>query len=400
MATIQDTIQDTIREKMKILEGGALKELHKQFGEGSYYIGKKVIPEVPLICSSGSLNLDEALGIGGWPKGRIIEIGGQESSGKSTLTLINIAECQKKGMVCAYVDAEQSFDASWAYKMGVDVENLLVVQPDYCEEAFSMLRVIMDSGVMSLVVIDSTNSMIPKRLFEGEPGDAGMGLAARIFSQELPIIRTKCTNTGTTAIFLSQIRSKIGGYGDPRIVGVGNAMKFYASIRIMTSKAEVEKTDDDGQEKVDVNMTIFKNKVGIPSKKASFTLNTGKDGEYGIDTMKELIEYAIKYEMVKKSGSWFSYTPKDSVEEKLGQGMPNVKKFFNEKPEIFEKVRGDILQKIQDARNIAIGVTADSFNSVISSIEDKPKRRSKKEEAMEEKIDEIKDVEIVNEEEV
>ena len=208
------TVQDTIKEKMKILEGGALKELHKQFGENSYYIGKKKIPTVPLICSSGSLALDESLGIGGWPAGRIVEIGGQESSGKSTLTLINIAECQRKGMLCAYIDAEQSFDAGWAYRMGVDVENLLIVQPDYCEEAFNMLRVILDSGVMGLIVVDSTNSMIPKRLFEGDPGDSGMGLAARLFSQELPIIRTKCTNTGTTVIFLSQIRSKIGiAYG-------------------------------------------------------------------------------------------------------------------------------------------------------------------------------------------
>jgi len=389
------SVQDMVKEKMKILEGGALKELHKTFGENSYYIGKKTIPQVPLICSSGSLNLDEALGIGGWPAGRIIEIGGQESSGKSTLTLINIAECQRKGMLCAYVDAEQSFDPGWAAKLNVDVENLLVVQPDYCEEAFNMLRVILDSSVMSLVVVDSTNSMIPKRLFEGDPGDSGMGLAARIFSQELPIIRTKCTNTGTTVIFLSQVRSKIGGYGNPDVIGVGNALKFYSSIRIKTSKAEVEKTDEEGQEKVDVNMSIFKNKVGIPFKKASFTLNTGKDGEYGIDTMKELIEYAIRYEMVKKAGSWFSYMPVGGAEEKLGQGMPNVKKFFKENPVVFEKVRGDILQKIQDARNVAVGVTPDSFNSVMSAVEDKPKRRSKKEEAVEEKVLDIKEAELI-----
>jgi len=394
-------VQDVIKEKMKVLENTTLKELTKQFGENSFYIGKKKIPQVPLICSSGSLALDEALGIGGWPAGRIIEIGGQESSGKSTLTLINIAECQRKGMLCAYIDAEQSFDSAWADKMGVDVENLLITQPDYCEEAFNQLRVILDSGVMGLIVVDSTNSMIPKRLFEGDVGDAGMGLAARIFSQELPIIRTKCTNTGTTVIFLSQVRSKIGGYGNPDVVGVGNAMKFYSSIRIKTSKAELEKSDEEGQENVDVNMVIFKNKIAVPFKKASFTLNTGKNDEYGIDTTKELIEYSIKYEFIKKAGSWYSYG-----DEKLGQGLQNVKKFFAENPAVFETVKNNIMLKLQEKREKEAGVTADSFKSKISeaSEEIKPKRRGKKDEVVDLDLlvpletGEIKDAEVVDEE--
>ncbi len=390
-------MSDVIKDKLKKLENGALKELQKQFGENSFYIGKKKIPDVPLICSSGSLALDEALGIGGWPAGRIIEIGGQESSGKSTLTLINIAECQRKDMLCAYIDAEQSFDPVWAQKMGVDVENLLVVQPDYCEEAFNMLRVILDSGQMGLVVVDSTNSMIPKRLFEGDPGDAGMGLAARLFSQELPIIRTKCTNTGTTVIFLSQIRSKIGVmYGSPDVIGVGNAMKFYASIRIKTSKAELEKTDEEGQEKIDVNMSIFKNKIAVPFKKASFTLMTGKDGQYGIDTKKEIINYAIKYDIVKKAGSWYSYG-----DEKLGQGMNNVKKFFDDNPEIFSTVKSTILNKIQENRQKDTSITADSFANKIQELTDeKPKRRSKKDieaEVVDMETGEIQEAEIVQE---
>lgn len=390
-------MSDIVKEKIKKLENGALKELQKQFGENSFYIGKKKIPNVPLICSSGSLALDEALGIGGWPAGRIIEIGGQESSGKSTLTLINIAECQRKDMLCAYIDAEQSFDPVWAQKMGVDVENLLVVQPDYCEEAFNMLRVILDSGQMGLVVVDSTNSMIPKRLFEGDPGDAGMGLAARLFSQELPIIRTKCTNTGTTVIFLSQIRSKIGVmYGSPDVIGVGNAMKFYASIRIKTSKAELEKTDEEGQEKIDVNMSIFKNKIAVPFKKASFTLMTGKDGQYGIDTKKEIINYAIKYDIVKKAGSWYSYG-----DEKLGQGMNNVKKFFDDNPEIFSTVKSTILNKIQENRQKDTSITADSFANKIQELTDeKPKRRSKKDieaEVVDMETGEIQEAEIAQE---
>lgn len=390
-------MSDVIKDKLKKLENGALKELQKQFGENSFYIGKKKIPDVPLICSSGSLALDEALGIGGWPAGRIIEIGGQESSGKSTLTLINIAECQRKDMLCAYIDAEQSFDPVWAQKMGVDVENLLVVQPDYCEEAFNMLRVILDSGQMGLVVVDSTNSMIPKRLFEGDPGDAGMGLAARLFSQELPIIRTKCTNTGTTVIFLSQIRSKIGVmYGSPDVIGVGNAMKFYASIRIKTSKAELEKTDEEGQEKIDVNMSIFKNKIAVPFKKASFTLMTGKDGQYGIDTKKEIINYAIKYDIVKKAGSWYSYG-----DEKLGQGMNNVKKFFDDNPEIFSTVKSTILNKIQENRQKDTSITADSFANKIQELTDeKPKRRSKKDieaEVVDMETGEIQEAEIAQE---
>lgn len=390
-------MSDIVKEKIKKLENGALKELQKQFGENSFYIGKKKIPDVPLICSSGSLALDEALGIGGWPAGRIIEIGGQESSGKSTLTLINIAECQRKDMLCAYIDAEQSFDPVWAQKMGVDVENLLVVQPDYCEEAFNMLRVILDSGQMGLVVVDSTNSMIPKRLFEGDPGDAGMGLAARLFSQELPIIRTKCTNTGTTVIFLSQIRSKIGVmYGSPDVIGVGNAMKFYASIRIKTTKAELEKTDEEGQEKIDVNMSIFKNKIAVPFKKASFTLMTGKDGQYGIDTKKEIINYAIKYDIVKKAGSWYSYG-----DEKLGQGINNVKKFFDKNPEIFVTVKSTILNKIQENRQKDTSITADSFANKIQELTDeKPKRRGKKDieaEVVDMETGEIQGAEIVGE---
>ena len=193
--------------------------------------------------------------------------------------------------------------------------------------------------------------------------------------------------------------NNILSHNSPDVIGVGNAMKFYASIRIKTSKAEVEKTDEEGQENIDVNMLIFKNKIGVPFKKASFTLNTGKDGEYGIDTMKELIEYAIKFDLVKKAGSWFTYTPGNGADEKLGQGMPNVKKFFKDNPIIFESVKETIMNKIQENRKKEVAVTPDSFTNKMSELSEEKttKRRSKKEEAVEEKVQDIKDAEILPE---
>ncbi len=365
----------SVEEKLKVLKDTALKNIEKKFGENSYYLGDKKIPSVPLICSSGSLSLDTALCIGGFPEGRIIEIGGQESSGKSTLTLINIAEVQKSDKLCAYIDAEQSFDPVWAARMGVDVDKLLVTQPDTAEEAFEQLYAILDSGVVSYIVVDSTNSLIPKRLFEGEVGDASMGLAARILSQELPKVRTKCTNTKCTVVFLSQVRSKIGGYGNPDVIGIGNAMKFYASIRIKTSKAELEKDDgDQGQSSVDVIMNIFKNKVGVPYKKASFTLLTGLDGKYGIDNIKEIIEYAVRYEIVKKTGAWFTF------ESDRFQGMANIRKYFEENPSQLNRIKSIVMEKLQKEREELQTIAANTNfdNELDKAIEENSEGKTRK----------------------
>jgi len=199
-----------INDKLKILKDTALKNIEKKCGEGSYFLGEKTIPKVPILCSTGSIGLDIALCTGGFPRGRIIEIGGQESSGKSTLTLINIAECQRNGELCAYVDVEQTFDPIYAAKLGVDVSTLTILQPDTMEETFEMIFDLLNSGVVSLVIVDSTNAMIPKKMLEGDTDTAMMGKSALLMSQQLPKVRSLCSSNNATCIFISQIRSKVG----------------------------------------------------------------------------------------------------------------------------------------------------------------------------------------------
>ena len=211
----------------------------------------------------------------------MIEIGGQESSGKSTVTLINIAEVQRNNKLCAYLDVEQSFDPIYATKLGVDVNKLLVMQPETMEDTFEVLFELLKSGVISYIVVDSTNAMIPRKMLEGDTDTAMMGKSALLMSQQLPKVVSLASANKCTVIFLSQVRSKVGVvYGSPDKIGVGEAMKFYASIRIKTKKAEIEKDADgvEGQSSVDVILDVFKNKVGVPFKKAQFTLLTGKDG--------------------------------------------------------------------------------------------------------------------------
>jgi recombination protein RecA len=392
-------LQEEKEEKLKILRKKTLPALDKKFGENSYYIGAKKIPKVPLICSTGSLSLDSAVGIGGFPAGRIIEIGGQESSSKTTLTLINIAEIQRKGMLCAYIDAEQSFDPAWAQKMNVNVDELLISQPDTAEEAFETLYEIMDSGVVSYIVVDSTNALIPRCVFESDTaGDSTMGKGARIISGELPKVQRKCTEHSCTVVFISQIRASMDKY-HPEVVGIGNAMKFWATLRLKTTRAEIEKDDgEEGQSKVDVKINVFKNKIAVPFKKAQFTLLTGENGKYGIDTDKEVLEFAIKYDIVKKAGSWFSYG-----EERLGQGVDNVKKFFTENPNIFTTVKEQIYARFESDRQK--GESAGSFNSALTEAveeNEKPTRKRKiKDEIVTEEISvsEVKesDAEIVEE---
>jgi recombination protein RecA len=233
-----------VKSKIEILKDTALKNIEKKYGKEKYYLGERKIPKVPLICSSGSLSLDQALCIGGFPEGRLIEIGGQESSGKSTLTLLNIAEIQRNGKVCAYLDVEQSFDPIYATRLGVDVYNLAVFQPETMEETFEMLFELLSSKVVSYIVVDSTNAMIPKRMLEGDTDTSMMGKSALLMSQQLPKVVSLAASNSCTVVFLSQIRSKIGVvYGSPEKIGVGESMKFYASIRIKTSKTEIQKDD-------------------------------------------------------------------------------------------------------------------------------------------------------------
>lgn len=363
--------------KIKTLEDGALKNIEKKFGKESYYFGNKKLPKVPVLCSTGSLSLDSALTIGGFPQGRVIEIGGWESSGKSSLCLINIAACQKQNMLCGYIDIEQSFDPEYAEKLGVDVENLFITQPDTIEDTFGMLHELVKSKTFSLIVVDSTNAMVTRKAIEGEVGDAEMGGRARILSTELAKVVAECSDNNCTVIFLSQVRSKIGGYGNPEVIGIGNAMRFSASIRIKTSspKAELKKDDIEGQTSIEVNMSVFKNKVGVPFKKASFTLLTGEGGRYGIDMLKEVIDYAVKFEIIKKAGTWYSYN-----EERMGQGIPNVKEYLERNTEILNEMKTkviDVLYKDTDSKPMP-----NSFNAVTqNAVEEEtpsPKKRGRK----------------------
>lgn len=364
-------------EKLKTLKNGALKNIEKKFGENSYFLGEKKIPSVPLICSSGSLSLDNALCIGGFPEGRIIEIGGQESSGKSTLTLLNIAEVQRNGKLCAYLDVEQSFDPVYSSRLGVDVDSLTVLQPETMEETFEMLFDLIGSGVISYIVVDSENAMIPKKMLEGDTDTSMMGKSALLMSQQLPKVVSLAATNKCTVVFLAQERSKIGVvYGNPMKMGVGEAMKFYASIRIRTSKSEVQKDDEEGQSAVDINMSIIKNKVGAPFKKASFTLLTGADGKYGIDTIKEVLDFAVKFDFIKKTGAWFTYG------NERFQGIANVRKYMEENIEAFNSLKSSIVSKLAEEREKAQTISSNSntFNSAITEAvleNEKPARKRK-----------------------
>jgi len=385
----------TIEEKLKVLQNGALKEIEKKHGEGSYYLGKKVMPHVDVLCSTGSIDLDNALTIGGWPKNRLIEISGKESSGKTTMCLISIAEAQKQGHVCAFVDAEQAFDKMFAKKLGVNTDDLIILQPDTAEEGFDQIHSIIKSGVVSLIVVDSTNSLIPKRIFDGEVGDAAMGRAALLFSQEYPKVRTECTQSGCTAIFISQLRKSMSPYESDKI-GVGEAGKYYFSIRIKTRKAEVQKDDGEvGQTSVDVILDIFKNKVGVPFKKAQFTLLTGQDGLYGIDSIKEIIEYGIRFNFIKKAGAWFT------IGDEKFNGMPQVRNYFKEHEDAFISLKDKVISELSKyGQEIREGSFDSTMEQIIAENE-KPsrKRKSKSEDSsIEIKEENVSDGEIVGEE--
>lgn len=340
----------TVEEKIKIFQDTAVKNITKRFTDNDLFFGKKRVPDVPIICSSGSLSLDEALVVGGFPEGRVIEISGMESCGKSTLTLLNIAEIQKNGKLCGYVDGEQTFDPVYASKLGVDVDKLALYQTNVLEDALEVTLEYINSGVMSYIVIDSMNALLAKRELDGEIGDASMGVRALRWSQGLPKIVEACKRNNCTVVVISQIRSKIGVmFGSPEKIGIGESMKFNASVRIKVSKSDAEKNDESGQESVVIKANVFKNKVGVPFRKAEFTLLTGrldKDGnpEYGIDVYNETLDYAVKYNYIKKAGAWYSYG-----DDKIGQGANSVIKWFKDNLDIYNKIRNDVYNTFLEA---------------------------------------------------
>jgi len=326
--------------KLKSLEL-AMKQIDKTFGKGTLMrLGDKEIEPINAI-STGSIGLDLALGIGGIPEGRVIEIYGPESSGKTTLSLQITAECQKAGGVCAFIDAEHALDVLYAKNLGVDVENLLVSQPDYGEQALDIVETIVRSGAVDLIVVDSVAALTPKVEIEGEMDDQQVGVQARLMSKALRKLTGILHKMNCTIIFINQIRMKIGtmGYGSPETTTGGNALKFYASVRIDVRKIATLKQ---GENQIGnrVKAKVVKNKVAPPFRQAEFDIMFGE----GISKEGELVDYGVKLDIIDKSGAWFSFE-----DVKLGQGRENVKQKFKDEPELARKVE----EKIKSAMGVA-----------------------------------------------
>ena len=319
-------------EKLKVLKA-VMDKIEKDFGKGSIMrMSSDQVTDIPVI-PSGSITLDVALGVGGYPKGRVIEIFGPESSGKTTLAIHAIAEAQKQGGIAAFIDAEHAFDSYYAQKLGVDVENLLISQPDNGEQALEIADSRIRASAIDIIVIDSVAALTPKAEIEGEMGDSKMGLQARLMSQALRKLTASISKTKTVCIFINQLRDKIGVvYGNPETTTGGNALKFYSSVRIDIRRTSVIK---DGEEQLGTRarVKVVKNKVAPPFKKAEFDIMFGE----GISKLGEIIDLAVDYGIIKKSGSWFSYG-----ETKIGQGRDAVKDFLTTNTAICDEVEAKV----------------------------------------------------------
>ncbi len=314
-----------------------LDKLDKTYGKGTVMkMGDKAVIEVEVI-PTGSLGLDVALGVGGYPRGRVVEIYGPESSGKTTLTLHAIAEAQKKGGIAAFIDAEHAFDRYYAESLGIDVENLIISQPDNGEQALEITDNLIRSGAIDIVVIDSVAALTPKSEIEGEMGDSKMGLHARLMSQALRKLTGSISKTNCTVIFINQLREKIGVmFGNPETTTGGNALKFYASVRLDIRRSTQIKDANSAVLGNKTRVKVVKNKVAPPFKTVEFDIMYGK----GISKVGEIIDLGVNFEIVKKSGSWFSYD-----DTKLGQGRDAVKNLLMDNPELMEELE----QKIKEA---------------------------------------------------
>lgn len=333
----KETNKETNKEKLKALQL-TIDKIDKDYGKGTIMrMGEKPTNDVPTI-PSGSIGIDIALGIGGYPRGRVIEIYGPESSGKTTLAIHAMAEAQKAGGIAAFIDAEHAFDRFYAEKLGVDIENLLISQPDNGEQALEITDSLIRSGAIDIIVIDSVAALTPKAEIEGDMGDSKMGLQARLMSQALRKLTANINKTNTCCIFVNQLREKIGVmFGNPETTTGGNALKFYASVRVDIRKSTQIK---EGEEVLGIRtrVKIVKNKMAPPFKKADFDIMYGE----GISKTGEIVDLGVELEIIKKSGSWFSY-----ADTKLGQGRDAVKSLLKDNPELMLELEDKITKALQ-----------------------------------------------------
>ncbi len=334
-----DEVERIRQEKLKALSA-TLGSIEKTFGKGSIMrLGDHSEEKIACI-PTGSIGLDYALGVGGFPKGRIIEIYGPESSGKTTLALHAVAEAQKQGGIAAFIDAEHAFDRFYAKKLGVDIENLLVSQPDNGEQALEIADNLIRSGAIDIIVVDSVAALTPKSEIEGEMGDSKMGLQARLMSQAMRKLTATISKTNTVCIFINQLREKIGVmFGNPETTTGGNALKFYSSVRLDIRKVSQIK---DGETMLGnrVKVKVVKNKVAPPFKKAEFDILYGE----GISKIGEIIDLGVEFEVIKKSGSWFSYN-----DTKLSQGRDALKKVLEENPDLCDELQAKITAALENS---------------------------------------------------
>ena len=328
-------------EKLKALKL-TMDKIDKDFGKGSVMMMNERGEHQMEVISTGSIGLDTALGVGGLPKGRVVEIYGPESSGKTTVATHVIAEAQKKGGMCAIIDAEHAFDSAYAQKLGVDIDNLLISQPDYGEQALEIADRLILSGALDVVVIDSVAALVPKGELEGEMGDSKMGLQARLMSQALRKLTATISKTNTICIFINQLREKIGVmFGNPETTTGGNALKFYASVRLDIRRMSQIKDGDDAVGNR-VKVKVVKNKVAPPFRQAEFDIIFGE----GISKVGEILDLGVELGIVQKSGSWFSYNT-----DKLGQGREAVKGLLHDNPQLSDEIEAKIREKLKEMQN-------------------------------------------------
>ena len=333
-------------DKLKVLSA-VMAKIEKDFGKGSIMrMSSEAVTDIPVI-PTGSITLDVALGVGGYPKGRIIEIFGPESSGKTTLAIHAIAEAQKAGGIAAFIDAEHAFDSFYAQKLGVDVDNLLISQPDNGEQALEIADSLIRSSAIDIIVIDSVAALTPKAEIEGEMGDSKMGLQARLMSQALRKLTASISKTKTVCIFINQLRDKIGVvYGNPETTTGGNALKFYSSVRIDIRRASVIK---DGEEQLGTRtkVKVVKNKVAPPFKRAEFDIMFGE----GISKIGEIVDLGVDYGIIRKAGSWFSYG-----DQKIGQGRDSVKELMKQDSEFYNKIEAEVREAMKADKEAQRGI--------------------------------------------